>query len=80
VSKIRNLLFDDREYRDLCSILALDAGVKNVDGYHTSTFLADHPKITFLADKGLLNPYSFHPTETAHQSIASFMLKEINTL
>ena len=81
VSKIRNLLFDDRKYRDLCSILALDAGMEKIDDtYHYSTFVPDGPRITFLVNKGLLNPYSFHPTEKAHQSIASFMLKEINTL
>lgn len=80
-AKIHNLLFDDKEYRDLCTMLAVDAGMEKIDDtYHYSTFIPDGPRISFLVDKGLLNPVSFHPTEKAHQSIASFMLKEINTL
>jgi len=79
--KIHNLLFDDREYRDLCSILAIDAGLENIDNsYIYSALSSDGPTVDFLVSKGLLNPVSFHPTLEAHQSIASLMLKEINTL
>lgn len=79
--KIDNMLFDDKEHRDLCSLLCLEYGIKTIDNkYHTSSFSKDSNRIQFLIDKGILNPHSYHPTKLGHQTIADLLHKEINTI
>jgi len=46
------------------------------DNSHLSDFTRhDGPLLTPLVDKGLLNPYSYHPTATAHNQIAEYYYK-----
>ena len=79
--KINNMLFNDRNPRDLCSILCKNIGLKKLDNeYHTSTYKEDSNRIKFLAENKILNPYSYHPTKYGHQLIAEIILNEINTL
>ena len=68
------MLFNDRKYRDLMSILCEDLEFENYDPdeYHVSQFNKDDSRrIRFLEKKELLNPYSYHPTREAHVMMAN---------
>jgi len=78
---ISNLLFNNHPQRDLCTLLCKKHGMTKLDNdYHTSTYREDTNRIKFLAEKGIVNPYSYHPTKEGHQQIAEMVLNEINTL
>lgn len=69
-----NFVIDHDTSRDLMSQLVLSEGFSDFDSsYHTSMFVNDTNRIDFLIGKGLINPYSFHPTKRGHEKIASMM-------
>ena len=70
---IDRMLFNNRKYRDLMSILCEDLEFDNYDPdeYHVSQFNNDDSRrMRFLEKKELVNPYSYHPTREAHARIA----------
>lgn len=71
---VDNLVIDHPTHRDLMSQLVLESGQENFDSvYHTSAFVKDTNKIDLLVSKGLINPYSYHPTKRGHTKIANMM-------
>jgi len=71
--KIDNLLFDGNS---LLSCLINDCDPNNE--YHKSDWSDTDRKITKAKGDGLVNPYSFHPTQESHIKIADLFKKEIN--
>ena len=71
--KFDNLLFNGR---DLLSILVKD--YDNNDKYHVSDWHDTDRKITQAKEKGLVNPFTLHPTQRAHKIIADAFSEEIN--
>jgi len=69
--------FDELPYdcnQDLLSQLAYKNGWDPMDDkYHFSDWKADCDRVDFLKKKGVLNPYSFHPTIQGHQQIAEIL-------
>lgn len=69
--------FDKLPYncnQDLLSQLAYKNGWDPTDDkYHMSNWKADCDRVDFLKKKGILNPYSFHPTIQGHQQIAEIL-------
>jgi hypothetical protein len=62
------------ENRDLMSQLCTKNNMKKFDKkYHFSSWKVDSDRVSFLIDKGLLNPLSNHPTEQGHIQIANFI-------
>jgi len=73
-SKIRNLMFREKNPRDLLSLLTLKNGENNFDNnYHTSNWLVDSNRISYLVKQGVLNPVTFHPTQLGHVQIAELL-------
>jgi hypothetical protein len=68
-------LFKEHSYpRDLLSQLAIQNGMPTVDNtYHLSDWDVDSDRVAFLVDKGILNPYSHHPTKQGHRHIANML-------
>lgn len=68
-------MFQGNSYpRDLMSLLAIKNGMNNTDSrYHFSIWADDHDQVNFLVERGLLNPYSYHPTAEAHIQIADML-------
>lgn len=80
-NNIKNMLFDNQQPRDLCSLLCKEYNIDYIDNnYHTSSFSEDSNRIKFLVNNNILNPHSYHPTKLGHQTIANLIHKEINTL
>jgi hypothetical protein len=64
--------------RDLASYLARQNGLDNFNKQiHTSNWKADTDCIKFLAKVGIVNPYSFHPTQRGHQQLADYFIEKI---
>jgi hypothetical protein len=64
--------------RDLASYLARQNGLDNFNKQiHTSDWKADTDCIKFLAKVGIVNPYSFHPTQRGHQQLADYFIEKI---
>ena len=67
------------ENRDLASYLALHNGLDNlVSQTHMSNWEPDTISIKFLADIGIVNPISFHPTQRGHQQLADYFIEKIS--
>lgn len=68
---LRNFLNSASNHKDLLSYLnILHGNNKFTKTYHLSEWLHDSDRLSFLVNKGMLNPYSFHPTVAAHVQIA----------
>ena len=70
---VDRMLFNNRKYRDLMSILCEDLQFNNYDSgeYHVSQYNNDDSRrLKFLEKKELINPHSYHPTREAHARIA----------
>jgi len=78
---IDNLIETNPNRRDLLSTMAVNTGLVDMDnGYHKSTWEVDSNRVQYLTDKGLLNPFTYHPTKQGHKMIANIIdlyLKEI---
>ena len=60
--------------RDLMSQLLITSNIDKFDSkYHSSTWLLDTNRADLLVEKGLINPFSFHPTKTGNEKIAVMM-------
>lgn len=71
---IENFAVDHDHSRDLMSQLAINSGIENFDSkYHSSAWEHDTNRIDFLVEKGLINPYSYHPTKQGHMLISNLM-------
>lgn len=71
---IENFAVDHAHSRDLMSQLAIISGMNNYDAnYHSSAWVHDTNRIDFLVEKGLINPFSFHPTKEGHILISNLM-------
>ena len=65
--------------RDLASYLARRNGLDNLSKQiHTSNWEADTDCIKFLADVGIVNPVTFHPTQRGHQELADYFIEKIS--
>jgi hypothetical protein len=75
---LNNLIFADRNPRDLLSQLAVKYGLNKPDSnQHLSDWKDDTNRIQILVDQGILNPISYHPTRLGHEQIA-VLLKEVD--
>ena len=80
-TSIPNLVGDDKPHRDMLSQLALINGQTDLDNnYHASSWCADTNRIPGLVDRGLLNPFSNHPTVSGHQQIANLLKNHLENL
>ena len=71
---IDNFAVNHDRGRDLMSQLAIISGLNEYDSnYHSSAWEHDTNRIDFLVEKGLINPYSFHPTKEGHIMISNLM-------
>lgn len=65
--------------RDIASYLARHNGLENLSKQiHTSVREADTDCIKFLADVGIVNPFSFHPTQRGHQQLADYFIEKMS--
>ena len=65
--------------RDIASYLARHNGLENLSKQiHTSVWEADTDCIKFLADVGIVNPFSFHPTQRGHQQLADYFIEKMS--
>ena len=71
--KVDNMMFNGRS---LLSLMVDDHAPN--DSYHKSDRKDVDRKITKALDRGLVNPYSLHPTEEAHIKFAGLFEEEIN--
>ena len=79
--KIKNLIFKDKNPRDLLSLLAIKNGKLDIDNnYHSSVWQIDSNRIEYLVDIGVLNPYSYHPTQQGHIQISEMLAPYIESL
>lgn len=81
---IPNLLGVNNNPRDLMSWLVNNNGGNNNDldyksnyhnsrdRYHKSAWKNDDDRVTYLLERGILNPYSFHPTQEGHRQLCNF--------
>jgi hypothetical protein len=73
-----NFIDFNNKNRDLASYLARHNGLDNLNKQiHTSNWEADTDCIKFLAKVGIVNPYSFHPTQRGHQQLADYFIAKI---
>jgi hypothetical protein len=73
-SPIKNLIPEDKNPRDLLSLLAIKNGLERPDNhYHHSAWSIDSNRIKHLINCGVLNPYSHHPSQLGHQQIADLL-------
>lgn len=73
-TNIENFVIQHDYARDLMSQLILTNGDDKFDlKYHSSTWLADTDRTALLIEKGLVNPFSFHPTKIGNEKIANMM-------
>jgi len=76
---VQNLIFEDKNPRDLMSLLAIKNGFVDHDNkLHDSSWTIDSNRVRFLVDIGLLNPISKHPTVAGHQSIAEILSEPLS--
>lgn len=75
------MLFEDSTPRDLLSRLCIDKGFADVDDqYHYSEWSIDSNRVQFLTDEKLLNPWTYHPTQSGHCAIADILDPAIQKL
>lgn len=73
-----NFIDFKKRNRDMASYLARLNGLENSSKQiHMSIWKADTDCIKFLADIGLVNPHTFHPTQLGHQQIADYLIEKI---
>ena len=71
---IDNLIEPNVAYRDLLSTMAAEIGLVDMDNsYHKSLWKVDSNRVQWLMDKGLLNPFTYHPTKQGHEMIANII-------
>jgi len=71
---IPNLINKDSNQRDILSMLCFKNGMKQPDTkYHKSTWQIDSNRIPYLVERGILNPFSYHPTKEGHEQIAELL-------
>jgi len=71
---IDNLIETNVAYRDLLSTMAAESGLVDMDtGYHKSIWEVDSNRVQWLIDRGLLNPFTHHPTKQGHEMIANII-------
>lgn len=71
-------MIEHKPHRDQMSYLVkTNSGDVADDRYHTSDWKSDNLKVDFLVQKGILNPYSYHPTRLGHQQLCDFFGKKI---
>jgi hypothetical protein len=69
-----NLVLRNKNPRDLLSQLAINNGCTDIDNqYHTSDWDIDSNRVSYLVDRGILNPHSHHPTRVGHEQIANIL-------
>ena len=65
--------------RDIASYLARYNGLDSVrKEIHMSNWEADTDCMKFLAEKDIVNPLSFHPTQLGHQQLADYFIEKIS--
>ena len=76
---VPRMIFRHDKRRDLMSKLCKSMGKSyDKDGYHFSVFTLDCDRPNFLVKKGIVNPYSFHPTMKGNIMIADMLDREIS--
>ena len=77
--KISRMLFDQRPRRDLLSIISNN---QNEDKYHDirSLYLQEKNAKNEAERKGIVNPFTCHPTKESHIKIADSIDEEINLI
>jgi hypothetical protein len=76
-----NLMFVDKNPRDLLSLLSLKNGCQVVDNnYHYSNWDIDTNRIDYLVKQEILNPISFHPTDQGHVQISEILSDPMESL
>ena len=74
-----NFIDFNNENRDIASYLARHNGLENLSKQiHTSGWKADTDCIKFLAEVGIVNPITFHPTQRGHQQLADYFIEKIS--
>jgi hypothetical protein len=69
-----NLVLRNKHPRDLLSQLAIHNGCTDIDNqFHTSDWDIDSNRVSYLIDRGILNPHSHHPTRVGHEQIANIL-------
>lgn len=80
MSPIPNLFNNGRHYRDLMSTLVANLHMPIMDiRYHKSSWKVDYDRVSTLLQSGHLDPFSMHPTKSAHRDIALMLDHEIAT-
>ena len=78
MSPIPNLFNDNCDYRDLMSSLVVNLDMPIMDSsYHASSWREDCDRVSTLLRSGHLDPFSMHPTKSAHRTIALMLDHEI---
>jgi hypothetical protein len=77
----KNLIFEEKNPRDLLSLLAINNGKVDIDtNYHISDWLSDSNRVDYLIKCNILNPISYHPTKIGHEQIATILSPHIEAL
>jgi hypothetical protein len=72
LSTVEHMIFKNKNPRDLLSQLAIQQETNLSDqSYHQSVWKQDDDRLLPLVEKGVLNPFSYHPTRLGHQLIAN---------
>ena len=79
-NKLKNLIFKEKNPKDLMSNLALQNGGQYITNqHHESNWTIDTPTVKYLVDLGILNPSTCHPTQIGHAQIANMLSPYIET-
>ena len=77
----KNIIFEEKNPRDLLSLLAIANGCTNLDNnYHYSRWISDSNRVEYLVKCDILNPYSCHPTQQGHTQIADMLAPYIESI
>lgn len=79
---IKNLIFENKNPRDLLSLLCIKQGFDDVvdNKTHYSDWANDSNRIDFLLKCKILNPISKHPTKKGHQEIAELLSEPLQVI
>lgn len=78
---INNLIFENKNPRDLLSLLCIEYGFGDFDNkVHYATWHNDSNRIDFLVQQKILNPISKHPTKQGHEKIAEILTKPLQDI
>ena len=73
-TSMQRMFGKDLAPRDILSQLAIRNNIDaSSDNYHMSDWCIDSNRVKQLIEKGILNPYSNHPTVLGHQQIADIL-------